>query len=454
MTKRNRNGVQRRQRKNKRPLRQPQQLQTMARFRFNMPNFRDCGRRLFAFLWNPFAVLAAVTGLWGILALTLKKRKDHEDFSDPETGDKDQTSGGNVPERSDEPLSVACHDTPTVTGERPVESSPEPAEEARKRPSREEDEAEEEEEEFDSRAYRVEVTDEFYCEYDSTWETEETNYETRQDFKSPRMSNFEFDRFRNAARDMQNYRHNYPSQIRVRQWMQPQGDKPNLNFYLGLRPSSPDDVFIEDFHSFWKGQYDKLEYVHTYIQWLFPLQEPGVNYQASQLTKDEIEEFLKNSTAKRNLLKSYELMLDFYGVQLWSEETGEVKRASNWEERFQNLNRNTHNNLRITRILKCLGTLGFAHYQAPLVRFFLEETLVHGQLQNVKCSVLNYFVFAVLDKTKRRELIKFAYLNYDRKNKFVWCPKKIQMMWSLSNHETDTDCEDDDYEEEFDSYYV
>lgn len=90
----------------------------------------------------------------------------------------------------------------------------------------------------------------------------------------------------------------------------------------------------------------------------------------------------------------------------------------------------THNNLRITRILKCLGTLGFPQYQAPLVRFFLAETLVKGELPNVKDSVLNYFVFAVLDKKSRRELIKFAFLNYNPNDEFVWCPKKLQRRWA------------------------
>lgn len=92
--------------------------------------------------------------------------------------------------------------------------------------------------------------------------------------------------------------------------------------------------------------------------------------------------------------------------------------------------RHTHNNLRITRILKCLGTLGFPQYQAPLVHFFLIETLVNGELPNVKDSVLNYFVFTVLDKNCRRELIKFAFLNYDPNDEFVWCPKKLQQRWA------------------------
>lgn len=88
--------------------------------------------------------------------------------------------------------------------------------------------------------------------------------------------------------------------------------------------------------------------------------------------------------------------------------------------------RNMHNNLRITRILKSLGELGFRHYQAPLVRFFLEETLVKKTLGSVKRSVLDYFLFAVLEKEKRQELVRFAYHHFEPKDKFVWCPRKIQ----------------------------
>ncbi|KAK3512927.1 hypothetical protein QTP70_028994 [Hemibagrus guttatus] len=129
---------------------------------------------------------------------------------------------------------------------------------------------------------------------------------------------------------------------------------------------------------------------------------------------------------KKRLLKSYKLMLDFYGIQLVNEDTGEVRRAENWRDRFENLNRNTHNNLRITRILKCLGLLGFKHYQAPLVHFFLVETLVNGTLPRVKKSALDYFMFAVLDKTERKNLIRFAFTNLYSKEQFVWCPWRIQ----------------------------
>uniref|UniRef100_A0A1A8R3H2 Opioid growth factor receptor n=3 Tax=Nothobranchius rachovii TaxID=451742 RepID=A0A1A8R3H2_9TELE len=237
-----------------------------------------------------------------------------------------------------------------------------------------------------------------------------------------------FRRFQNAAKDMQTYRHDYPNQPRDQHLSKPEV-RPNLMFYLGQDPCLPDGLHISDIHKEWHGDYNKLEYVHTYIQWLFPLQEPGVNSEANILTKQEITDFLNNSFAKKNLLKSYKLMLDFYGIELINEITGDVRKTENWMERFDNFNRHTHNSLRITRILKCLGTLGYRDYQAPLVKFFLVETLVNGQLPNIKESVLNYFVFAVLDKKKRRKLLKFAYENYEPKEEFVWCPKKIQMFW-------------------------
>uniref|UniRef100_A0A3Q3B2X3 Opioid growth factor receptor 2 n=1 Tax=Kryptolebias marmoratus TaxID=37003 RepID=A0A3Q3B2X3_KRYMA len=227
---------------------------------------------------------------------------------------------------------------------------------------------------------------------------------------------YKFSRFKNAARDMHNYRHDYPVNI-------VQQANENLHLLSG--------VYISEIHNNWRGDYYKLETVHTYIQWLFPLQEPGMNSRAI-LTEvlRFLQDFRRSDLAKENLLKSYKLMLDFYGIELEDETTGAVRRSARWEERFENLNRRTHNNLRITRILKCLGTLGYPHYQAPLVQFFLEQTLVHRQLPDVKESVLSYFMFAVLDRSERRKLVEFAYMNYTPKEEFVWCPKKIQRVWS------------------------
>nr|XP_029519829.1 opioid growth factor receptor-like isoform X1 [Oncorhynchus nerka] len=276
--------------------------------------------------------------------------------------------------------------------------------------------------------------DDLVCVYDSTWDTESdgddpgenqtrrSSQDKTKSWTSGLWSNT-FSRNMRAAKDMQNYRKGYPnltddecSEERMF----------NLKFYLNEYPSSPDDILIESFHKEWKTDYKRLERVHSYIQWLFPLREPGVNYMASELTKKEILAFRESEEAKKRLVESYELMLGFYGIQLVNKDTGEVKRAENWRERFANLERNMHNNLRITRILKSLGELGFEHYQSPLVRFFLEETLVKRNLSSVKRSVLDYFLFAIRDKQKRKELLRYAFQHFEPKEKFVWCPRKIQ----------------------------
>ncbi|TRY53925.1 hypothetical protein DNTS_033806 [Danionella cerebrum] len=289
------------------------------------------------------------------------------------------------------------------------------------------------------------MDDDLLCEYDSTWDTESDgdeleitarNKKTRPAFWSNPSS-----RNLRAAKDMQNYRHGYPN---ISEEECPDERMTNLKFYLNEIKSS-DDVTIETFHTEWRTDYKRLERVHSYIQWLFPLQEPGVNYMAAELTKKEIQvsfvllwfsessmswfaASLQNGSICRfsSDTNSYELMLGFYGIQLLNRESGEVKRADNWRERFANLERNMHNNLRITRILKSLGELGFEHLQAPLVRFFLEETLVRKTLNGVKRSVLDYFLFAVRDKRERRKLLRYAFQHFEPKDKFVWCPRKIQ----------------------------
>ncbi|KAM8754487.1 opioid growth factor receptor [Acanthopagrus schlegelii] len=288
------------------------------------------------------------------------------------------------------------------------------------------------------------MEDDCICEYDSTWDTESDGddpageSQTRRSCQDKNKSGWTLwhhtSRNTRAAKDMQNYRRGYPN---LTDDECSEDKMNNLQFYLNKFPSAPDDVYIESFLKEWKNDYKRLERVHSYIQWLFPLREPGVNYMASELTKKEIEAFKKNEDAKKRLVESYELMLGFYGIRLVNKETGEVKRAENWKERFGNLERNMHNNLRITRILKSLGELGFEHYQAPLVRFFLEETLVKKTLSSVKRSVLDYFLFAVLDKEKRQELVRFAYLHFEPKDKFVWCPRKIQKQFRKAEKRAD-----------------
>ncbi|KAI0632400.1 opioid growth factor receptor conserved domain-containing protein [Trametes polyzona] len=161
-------------------------------------------------------------------------------------------------------------------------------------------------------------------------------------------------------------------------------DNPNLNanleFYLNKRRCKPDNLLIDELHEQWRTDYSKLEYKHGYIQWLFPLQEHGVNYEAQPLQKHELAAMKADGTVLERLYRSYTMMLGFYGMRLESSETGELRRAENWQERYRNLTRAPHNNLRISRILKCLSEFGLERLNAGFLLFVLAEQSVNKQL--------------------------------------------------------------------------
>ncbi|XP_023574472.1 opioid growth factor receptor-like protein 1 [Octodon degus] len=223
-----------------------------------------------------------------------------------------------------------------------------------------------------------------------------------------------------AARDLYKYRHQYPQNFKDIRY---QNDFSNLRFYKNKIPFKPDGVYIEEVLNKWKGDYEKLENNHTYIQWLFPLREQGLNFYAKELTTYEIEEFKKTKEAIRRFLLAYKMMLEFFGIKL-IDKTGNVARAVNWQERFQHLNESQHNYLRITRILKSLGELGYESFKSPLVKFILHEALVENTIPNIKQSALEYFVYTIRDRRERRKLLRFAQKHYRPSENFIWGPPR------------------------------
>ncbi|KAM5164683.1 opioid growth factor receptor-like protein 1 isoform 2-T2 [Mantella aurantiaca] len=224
-----------------------------------------------------------------------------------------------------------------------------------------------------------------------------------------------------AARDLYKYRHQYPNYKDLRC----QNDLSNLRFYMNKIPFKPDGVYIEDILNQWKSDYDKLEHNHTYIQWLFPLREQGLNFYAKELTSYEIEEFKKTKEATKRFILAYKMMLDFFGLKL-VDKNGNVSRAANWQDRFQHLNESQHNYLRITRILKSLGELGYEHFKPPLVKVFLHESIVENTIPHMKQSALEYFVYTIKERRERRLLIRYAYHYYQPPEHFIWGPPTKQ----------------------------
>jgi len=142
--------------------------------------------------------------------------------------------------------------------------------------------------------------------------------------------------------------------------------------------------------------HNELEFHHDYIQWLFPLPEPSsANASAPILTLDDIAAFTSEPALGKALLNSFDLMLDFYGLERdghggdWK-----VRRASNFDERTRQwLMSGNHNFLRISRMLRSLSLLGLGSY----ARAFLEclETIYVENPTAVGTTTIGYWRRAI-----------------------------------------------------------
>jgi hypothetical protein len=126
-----------------------------------------------------------------------------------------------------------------------------------------------------------------------------------------------------------------------------------LDFYLGAGTDSEGRTLQE----IWAWDNDKLEEVHDFIQWLFPLPEPSqFNPDAPLLTDDHIAAFRRDSQLQANLLKSFNRILDFLGLII---KDGNVIEGDNFSDRISDVWAiPNHNWLRITRILRSVTLLG------------------------------------------------------------------------------------------------
>jgi len=180
-------------------------------------------------------------------------------------------------------------------------------------------------------------------------------------------------------RDVQEFIAGYPTA----------GDNPhindNLRFYRGeLKVRMGGRRYsIDSFHEAWQGDYDSLESAHDFIQWIFLIREHGMNWDAKPLQPHERDAMRADPAVIARVITSYELMLDFYGIQLLDRETGLLSRSvppRNYAARYTNLRRHPHNFLRISRILKHLSEMGLEHLNGGFILHLLNEQSEHNTL--------------------------------------------------------------------------
>jgi len=134
-------------------------------------------------------------------------------------------------------------------------------------------------------------------------------------------------------------------------------------FYHGNIPN-PNGLFLQDIYTFSNAE---LEINHSFIQWLFPLQEKSrFNRIAPCLTDEQVFIFQKDSVFKGNLLRSFCIMMEFYGIKVSCDDELLFQVIDLEQARKKWLKPYDHNQMRITRIMECMDLFEYGIYASAL----------------------------------------------------------------------------------------
>ncbi|GAA6060732.1 hypothetical protein JCM10212_003776 [Sporobolomyces blumeae] len=187
----------------------------------------------------------------------------------------------------------------------------------------------------------------------------------------------------------------------------------NAHFYQGQAAARPSRLKVDALQDELRGNWSKLESNHAFVQWLFPIREQGVNHLAQPLQPHEIATIRQDSKAMARLVESYKIMLAFYGLRLVDAETGELAledstpapSPASYLRRFANLESHTHNFLRITRILKCMGEFGLDQHPPSFLLYVLSlqasPSSPHLTSASLVRSIYTYWRWCVRDDVDR-----------------------------------------------------
>lgn len=145
--------------------------------------------------------------------------------------------------------------------------------------------------------------------------------------------------------------------------------KYSLEYLSAFYRNEGKDVEGRTLTNIWGFSFKQKEAAHNYIQWLFPLPEKSKhNFKGPQPTLEMFEELNKDPAIRLNMLHSFKVMLNFYGLKL--KKDGTVVQTKSFKTKKNNwLKAGDHNHLRISRIIRSMKLFGFeAEAQAFYVR--------------------------------------------------------------------------------------
>ena len=170
-----------------------------------------------------------------------------------------------------------------------------------------------------------------------------------------------------------------------------------LNFYMGTGT----DQSNRTIHDVWNFSNSKLEKVHDYIQWLFPTSiKSKYNTSAPVLTLEERKKFSKTDIYKKNMKKSLDMMLRFYGLERKTVSCKNVicMNSKTFHERSKNwLQPSNHNFQRLSRIIRSLSELGMKDFAKALYHCLTRD--IYPMFQNVIGDSMKHWKLSFISGT-------------------------------------------------------
>jgi hypothetical protein len=170
----------------------------------------------------------------------------------------------------------------------------------------------------------------------------------------------------------------------------------SVQLYRNEIPFRPGGEITKDFHTNWAGDFAAPR--EQLLLHSLAVSKHG-DGRAQALQQDEIATMRKDPVIRKRIVKSFAMMLDFYGFRL--DEVNHIVRTNGFQERFANLKGNDRNHRRIMRILKFLGHVGLKRYQKAWLTALKREVHDTKNLKECRASYEGQWVHATACITLR-----------------------------------------------------
>lgn len=159
-----------------------------------------------------------------------------------------------------------------------------------------------------------------------------------------------------------------------------------VDFYRGEAADAEGRTLAE----IWAFTDERMEAIHDFIQWIFPLREASrFNPDAPLLTDADVAAFRADPALRSNLLRSLDAFLGFLGLA--RAENG-IAEGPNFEARRDVWAFPNHNWPRITRVLHCLRILGLD--DEPRALFAFLDRLYRGGTSGIAPDTFRFWADA------------------------------------------------------------